>query len=46
MITFECILCDRDVTIESLDSTEVECPDCSVTIEFALDDQPRLASAA
>jgi len=46
MITFECAWCDGDVTIDSLDSTEVECAECSVTVEFAPDDHLRLASAA
>jgi len=46
MITFECAWCGSDVTIESLDSTEAECSECVVTIEFAPDDQLQLASAA
>jgi len=46
MITFECALCDGDVTIDSLDATSVECPDCSVTLEFAPDITPALPVAA
>jgi hypothetical protein len=46
MITFECAWCDGDVTIDGLDATSVECPECSVSVEFAPDDPTRLAAAA
>jgi hypothetical protein len=46
MITFECVLCEGDVTIDSLDAMSVECPDCSITIDFAPDTNPALPVAA
>lgn len=45
MITLECVLCEGDVTIDSLAATTVDCPDCSTTVEFAPDD-PSFALAA
>lgn len=38
MITFECVLCEGDVTIDSLAATTVDCPDCATTVDFAPDD--------
>ena len=46
MITLECAWCDGDVVIESLDAPSVECPLCSVIVEFAPDDTPALPLAA
>jgi ribosomal protein S27E len=45
MITLECVLCEGDVTIDSLAATSVDCPDCSTTVEFAAD-EPIIALAA
>ena len=45
MITFECVWCDAELTIDSLDATSVECPDCSISVEFA-PDQPTITAAA
>ena len=45
MITLECILCEGDVTIDSLAATSVECPDCSTVVEFA-PDEPNLITVA
>jgi hypothetical protein len=46
MIILECAWCDGDVAIDGLDATSVECPQCSVTVEFAPDDTPALPIAA
>ena len=46
MITFECAWCDAEVTIDGLDAVSVDCPDCSVTVEFAQDDHSALPVAA
>jgi hypothetical protein len=46
MITSECVWCEGDVTIDGLDATSIECPECSVTVEFAPDDHAPLAAAA
>ena len=45
MITIECSWCDADLTLESLDATSVDCPDCRVTVEIASDPES-LAVAA
>lgn len=45
MITIECSWCDADLTLERIDATSVECPDCLVSVEFAPDPEP-LALAA
>jgi phage FluMu protein Com len=45
MITIECAWCDRNLALESLDATSVECPECLVTVELAQDPDP-LAVAA
>jgi hypothetical protein len=45
MITLECVLCEGDVTLDSLAATSVDCPDCSTTVEFAAD-EPAIALAA
>jgi endogenous inhibitor of DNA gyrase (YacG/DUF329 family) len=46
MITLECAWCDGPVTIDSLDATSVECPECAITVDFAPDDTPALPIAA
>ena len=46
MITFECVWCDGELTIDGLDATSVECPDCSVSVELAPDDTITLPAAA
>ncbi len=46
MITFECVLCEGDVTIESLAATTVDCQECSTTVEFAADETTVLRAAA
>jgi hypothetical protein len=40
MITLECAWCDADVTIDSLEQSTVDCPDCLVTVEIAPDPDP------
>jgi hypothetical protein len=45
MITIECSWCDTDLTLDSLDATSVDCPECLVTVELAPDPEP-LAKAA
>jgi endogenous inhibitor of DNA gyrase (YacG/DUF329 family) len=45
MITIECSFCDTDVTLESLDATSVDCPECRTSVEIAPDPEP-LALAA
>lgn len=40
MITLECSWCDADLTIDSLDATSVDCPDCRVTVDIAPDPEP------
>jgi hypothetical protein len=37
MILIECAWCDRDVALESLDATSVDCPECLVSVELAPD---------
>jgi hypothetical protein len=46
MITLECAWCDAELTIEGLDATSVECPECSVSVEFAPDAASDLPAAA
>jgi hypothetical protein len=46
MITFECVWCEGELTIDALDATSVECADCSVTIDFAADEPAPVAAAA
>lgn len=45
MITIECSWCDADLVLEQIDARDVECPDCRVTVDLALDPEP-LAIAA
>jgi hypothetical protein len=45
MITIECSWCDTDLTLDGLDATSVDCPECLVTVELAPDPEP-LAKAA
>jgi len=45
MITIECSWCDTDLTLDSLDATNVDCPECRITVDIADDPQP-LALAA
>jgi Zn finger protein HypA/HybF involved in hydrogenase expression len=40
MITIECSWCEADLTIEDLDATSVDCPDCRITVELAADPEP------
>ena len=46
MITLECVLCEGDVTIDTLAVTSVDCPDCSTTVEFAADEPSTAILAA
>jgi hypothetical protein len=46
MITFECVLCEGDVTIDSLAATTVDCPDCATIVEFAPDEPTTVLAAA
>jgi len=45
MITIECSWCDADLTLDSLDATSVDCPECRTTVDIADDPEP-LALAA
>ena len=40
MITIECTWCDADLALDSLDATSVDCPDCRITVEIAVDPEP------
>jgi hypothetical protein len=46
MITLECAWCEAELTIDGLDATSVECPECSVSVEFAPDVPTVLPAAA
>lgn len=46
MITLECVLCEGDVTIDSLAATTLECPGCSTTVELAPDEPTTMDVAA
>jgi hypothetical protein len=46
MIFIECVWCETEVTVDGLDATSVECPDCNVTVEFAPDDPNTISIAA
>jgi hypothetical protein len=46
MITLECAWCEAELTIDGLDATGVECPECSVGVEFAPDVPAVLPAAA
>jgi hypothetical protein len=37
MITFECVWCEGEMVLESLDADRVECPDCAIIVEIAPD---------
>jgi len=46
MIYIECAWCETEVAVDGLDATNVECPDCNVTVELARDEtQPILVAA-
>ena len=47
MITFECVWCEGEMVLESLDADRVECRDCAVSVEIAPDvtTTPILAAA-
>jgi hypothetical protein len=45
MITIECTWCDAELVLDSLDATSVDCADCRVTVDLAVDAEP-LAVAA
>jgi hypothetical protein len=45
MITIECTWCDAELVLDSLDATSVDCGDCRVTVDLAVDAEP-LAVAA
>jgi hypothetical protein len=40
MITIECTWCDADLSLDSLDATSVDCPDCRITVDLATDPEP------
>jgi hypothetical protein len=46
MITLECAWCEAELTIEGLDATSVDCPECSVSVELAPDAETTLPIAA
>jgi hypothetical protein len=46
MITLECAWCDAELTIDGLDATCIDCPECAVSVDFAQDDTPTLSVAA
>jgi hypothetical protein len=45
MITIECTWCDGELTLESLDATTIDCPECRVSVEMAADDEALAAAA-
>ena len=45
MITIECSWCDGELTLESLAATTIDCPDCRVSVEIAVDDEVLAAAA-
>jgi hypothetical protein len=45
MITIECSWCDADLTLDSLDATSVDCPECLVSVEIAADPEVLAAAA-
>jgi len=46
MITLECVWCDGDVTMETLEQPTMDCPECRVTVAIAPDPDTILALAA
>jgi hypothetical protein len=46
MIFIECAWCETEVAVDGLDATSVECPDCNVTVELAMDDPHTISIAA
>lgn len=46
MIFIECAWCEKDVALDGLDATSVECPDCNVTVDLAQDDPLTITLAA
>ena len=40
MITIECTWCDADLALDSLNASTVECPDCRITVDIAMDPEP------
>ena len=40
MITIECTWCDAELVLDSLDATSVECEDCRITVDLAIDPEP------
>ena len=46
MIFIECAWCETEVTLDGLDATSVECPDCNVTVELAQDTPTTISIAA
>jgi hypothetical protein len=46
MITIECAWCDSELTLDGLDATSVDCPDCLVSVDLAPDALPDIPLAA
>jgi Zn finger protein HypA/HybF involved in hydrogenase expression len=46
MITLECAWCESELTIDGLDATRVDCPECNVSVDLAQDDAQLIAVAA
>lgn len=46
MITLECVWCEAELAIDSLDATSVECAVCCVSVDFAPDEPPAISVAA
>lgn len=46
MIFIECAWCENEVTLDGLDATSVECPDCNVAVELAQDTPNTISIAA
>jgi hypothetical protein len=40
MITIECTWCDAELVLDSLDASRVDCPDCRITVDLAIDPEP------
>ena len=46
MITLECAWCEAELTLDGLDATSIDCPECVVSVDFPLDNAPTISLAA
>ena len=40
MITIEWTWCEAELALDSLDATSVDCADCRITVDIAIDPEP------